>query len=104
MAAKLSDRLRDPSLRHLRVGERLGGTQDDQVLKGKQPGVAGSARGRHEPGGDQRSNRTARQSKQLLDVTDAVRVHALAALTAGTYFLAALRTTGAAGAAASAGC
>ena len=59
---------------HLRVGERLRGAQHDQVLEGEQPRAARAARGRDEPGGDQRADRAARQAQQALDVADAVGV------------------------------
>ena len=54
------------------VGKRLRGAQHDQVLERKPPGTPGPALGRDEAGGNQRSNRAARQAQQPLDVTDAV--------------------------------
>ena len=77
MAAQLAHRAHDPARRHVGVGQRLRGAQHDQVLEGEPPRAARSARGRDEAGGDQRSDRAARQAQQLLDVPDAVGVHGL---------------------------
>jgi len=87
MTAKLLHRPRDPSMRHLGRGERLGGAQDDQILEGEQPGLARPARGRYEAGLDQRANRAARKLQELLDLAHPILMD---------YFLAALRVAGSA--------
>ena len=83
MAAQLLDRAGDPLARHVGVGERLRRAQDDQVLEREQPGVARTARGRYEAGLDERADRAARQSKELLDVAHTVPVHGVVATPAG---------------------
>jgi hypothetical protein len=75
VAAQLLDGAGDPLARHVGIRQRLRRAQNDQILKRELPGIARTARGSDEPGLDERANRAARESKELLDVAHAVPVH-----------------------------
>src|SRR6185503_4754861 len=83
-AAQLLHGAGDAPLRHVGGGQRLRRAQYDEILKGEEPAPARPARGRYETSFDQRTDRAARQTKQLLDLAHAILVHAARAYAGAT--------------------